>query len=453
MAIEILMPALSPTMEEGKLAKWLVKEGDSVAAGDVIAEIETDKATMEVEATDEGVVAKILVAEGTDEVPVNAVIAVLAEEGEDAASVEIPAAAPAPAAKPAPEEKREEKPSAAPAPAAPAQQAQTAAPVYAQTATPASETQRSGQGGRIFATPLARRLAKEAGIDLALISGSGPRGRIIKADVERAIKEGVKAPAAASSAAPLAASAMSDEEVFALYPQGSYDLVPLDSMRKVIAERLTASKQTIPHFYLSVDCALDRLLEARAAINASAPKDEDGKPAWKLSVNDFIIKAWALALMRVPEANATWSNAGIMLHHHADVAVAVAIEGGLITPVIRKAEEKTLSAISKEMKDLAARARARKLMPEEYTGGATSISNLGMFGVKQFAAVINPPHATILAVGKGEPRPVAENGEVVIRTIMTATLSVDHRAVDGALGARALAAFKALIEEPALMLA
>ncbi len=442
MAIPILMPALSPTMEHGRLAKWLVKEGDAVSPGDVIAEIETDKATMEVEATDEGTVARIVVPEGTDNVPVKAVIAVLAEEGEDPASVEMPEAAARVA------EEGNSPDEATGTAAAVAEPLKKAAASDAPGPVPAA----GGAGGRIFASPLARRMAKEAGIDLSLVKGSGPRGRIVKRDVEKAISEGVKAPAPSVAASGTGAAGLNDDQVFALYEEGSYDLVPLDSMRRTIAERLTLSKRTVPHFYLTVDCVIDRLLEARARINATAPKDAEGMPEWKLSVNDFIIKAWAMALKRVPAANATWSNAGIMLHHHVDVAVAVAIEGGLITPVIRRAEEKSLSVISREMRDLAARARGRKLLPQEYQGGATSISNLGMYGVKEFAAVINPPHATILAVGRGEPRPVVEDGDVKVRTVMTVTLSVDHRAVDGALGAQALAAFRELIEEPALML-
>jgi len=453
MAIPILMPALSPTMEHGRLAKWLVKEGDSVSPGDVIAEIETDKATMEVEATDEGTVARIVVPEGTDNVPVKAVIAVLAEEGEDPASVEMPEAA---ARAQAPVgDGTETAPDESAVTAGTAKKMTSGEPVKkaVASAAPGPAPAAGGEGGRIFASPLARRMAKEAGIDLSLVKGSGPRGRIVKRDVEKAISEGVKAPAPSSAASGAGAAGLSDDQVFALYEEGSYDLVPLDSMRRTIAERLTLSKRTVPHFYLTVDCVIDRLLEARARINATAPKDAEGRPEWKLSVNDFIIKAWAMALKRVPAANATWSNAGIMLHHHVDVAVAVAIEGGLITPVIRRAEEKSLSVISREMRDLAARARGRKLMPEEYQGGATSISNLGMYGVKEFAAVINPPHATILAVGRGEPRPVVEDGDVKVRTVMTVTLSVDHRAVDGALGAQALAAFRELIEEPALMLA
>ncbi len=450
MAISIFMPALSPTMEHGKLARWLVKEGERVTPGDVIAEIETDKATMEVEATDEGIMAKILVPEGTGEVAVGTPIAVLAEEGEDAGSVEVPAAmqgaAPAQADGPSAQEgaaggaARE----TAGAGRMPAEQSAKAAggagrmPV-ADNAAPA--------GGRIFATPLARRLAKEAGLELARITGSGPHGRIVKADVEKAIAQGTPKGAQAEASG----AAMAD--VSRLYEAGTYDLEPLDSMRKVIAERLTHAKQSIPHFYLTVECVIDKLLAARSALNAGVPQDANGAPVWKISVNDFIIKAWAMALMRVPKANATWSDAGILVHHHADVAVAVATPGGLITPIIRHAEEKGLAAISSEMKELAQKARARKLLPEDYEGGSSAISNLGMYGISEFSAVINPPHATILAIGAGRPQPVAENGEVVIRTVMKATLSVDHRAVDGALGAQALSAFKALIEEPALMLA
>ncbi len=492
MAIAIRMPALSPTMEHGKLAKWHIKEGDHVAAGDVIAEIETDKATMEVEAVDEGVVAKLIVPEGAENVPVNAVIAVLAEDGESPDSIDIDAliagqgkgeaestketatkdaAASTEAAASSP---RVNEGAKAAAPAAASQTRETAASAASaasggslQATAAAAGTHAGGAGPaggsggerkRIFASPLARRLAKEHGIDLSLITGSGPRGRIIKRDVEEAIARGVAAKAASEAVAPAAVAGvlpagMSDAEIFALYPEGTYDLLPVDSMRRTIAERLTLSKQTVPHFYLTVSCALDRLLQARARINDSAPKGEDGKPAWRLSVNDFIIKAWAMALRRVPDANVTWSGQGLLRHHHVDVSVAVAIEGGLITPVVRQADGKGLVAISQEMRDLAARARARKLMPEEYQGGSTSISNLGMFGVEQFAAVINPPQATLLAVGRGEPRPVVEGGEIVVRTMMTVTLSVDHRAVDGAVGAQALAAFKAFIEEPALMLA
>ena len=449
MPIPILMPALSPTMTEGKIARWLKKEGEEVHAGDVIAEIETDKAVMELEATDEGTLAKIVVPEGAEGVPVNAVIAVLAEDGEDVTEVaKIDPATLAPAgAQAAP--KAEQPKEAEKAEAAPKQAAPSKAPSPAPAgASPAPAAPRPA--GRVFASPLAKRLAKEHGIDLSLIAGSGPRGRIVKRDVEAAIAAGTGRAAAAGAAMP---GGMSDAEILALYPQGSYELRPVDSMRKAIASRLTLSKQTVPHFYLTVDCFIDRLLQARKAINAEAPTDEDGKPAWKLSVNDFVIKAWALALRKVPEANVTWAQRGMLYHHQVDVSVAVAIEGGLITPIIRAADTLDLPTISATMKDLAARARARRLKPEEYQGGTTSISNLGMFGIDQFAAVINPPQATILAVGQGKERVVAENGQPVVRTVMTVTLSADHRAVDGAVAAQALTAFRRYIEEPALLLA
>ena len=449
MPIPILMPALSPTMTEGKIARWLKKEGEEVHAGDVIAEIETDKAVMELEATDEGTLAKIVVPEGAEGVPVNAVIAVLAEDGEDVAEVaQIDPATLAPAgAQAAP--KAEQPKEAEKAEAAPKQAAPSKAPSPAPAgASPAPAAPRPA--GRVFASPLAKRLAKEHGIDLSLIAGSGPRGRIVKRDVEAAIAAGTGRAAAAGAAMP---GGMSDAEILALYPQGSYELRPVDSMRKAIASRLTLSKQTVPHFYLTVDCFIDRLLQARKAINAEAPTDEDGKPAWKLSVNDFVIKAWALALKKVPEANVTWAQRGMLYHHQVDVSVAVAIEGGLITPIIRAADTLDLPTISATMKDLAARARARRLKPEEYQGGTTSISNLGMFGIDQFAAVINPPQATILAVGQGKERVVAEVGQPVVRTVMTVTLSADHRAVDGAVAAQALTAFRRYIEEPALLLA
>jgi pyruvate dehydrogenase E2 component (dihydrolipoamide acetyltransferase) len=439
MPTNILMPALSPTMEKGKLAKWLKKEGDNVKSGDVLAEIETDKATMEVEAVDEGIVGKILIAEGTDEVQVNTPIAVLLSEGESASDIKAPAAA---APKPA---------AAAPAPqAAPAK---TEAP-KAQAAPAAPPTKTNGQAsGRVFASPLARRIAKEKGVDLAAVQGSGPHGRIVLKDVESA-KPGAKAPAAAGAAPAAALSApMADDAIAKLYEPGSYQVVPHDGMRKIIAQRLLQAKQTIPHFYLSITCDLENLLSVRERLNAHAPRDKEKNPAWKLSVNDFIIKALALALQRVPDANATWTEGGMLKHKHSDVGVAVAIEGGLFTPIIRKAETKTLSAISLEMKDLAARARKRRLAPQEYQGGTTAVSNLGMFGIENFMAVINPPHATILAVGAGEKKAVVVGDKIEIRTQMACTLSVDHRAVDGALGAQLLQAFKALIEEPALMMA
>ena len=455
MPTNILMPALSPTMEKGNLAKWLKKEGDKVKSGDVIAEIETDKATMEVEAVDEGTIAKIVVPEGTQDVAVNDVIAVLANEGEDvkaagagaakptASSTAPPKAAEAPAAaKPAP------TPAAAAAPAPKATAPAAAAPAP-QATVPASQT--NGHA-RTFSSPLARRLAKEAGIELTRVTGSGPHGRVIARDVEEAKSgKGLKAPAAAPAGAPSIAPSMSDKQIRALYEDGSYEVIPHDGMRRTIAQRLTASVQTIPHFYLTMDCNIDKLVEAREEINAAAPKDKDGKPAYKLSVNDFVIKALALALQRVPNANASWTDGGMLKHKHSDVGVAVAMPGGLITPIIRKAETKPVSAISAEMKDFAARARARKLKPEEYQGGTTAVSNLGMYGINNFTAVINPPHATILAVGAGEERPIVKNGKIEVAQIMSVTMSCDHRAVDGALGAELIGAFKMLIENPVMM--
>ncbi len=449
MPINILMPALSPTMEAGNLARWLKKEGDAVKSGDVIAEIETDKATMEVEAVDEGVLAKIVVPEGTNDVPVNKVIAVLAADGEDvkaAASSAGAAAAPPPAAAAKPEAKppaqAELKPtSSPPAPRSPAPPAPAAS-----VAAPGAAT------SRLFASPLARRMAKEAGIELARIQGSGPHGRIVARDVDAARSgKGLRAPAAAEAGTPQPIQAPSDDKIRALFADGSYEVVPHDTIRKVIARRLVEAKLTIPHFYLTVDCDIGRLLAAREEINAAAPKDEDGKPAFKLSVNDFVIKALALALRRVPDANVTWTEGGMLKHRQSDVGVAVSIPGGLITPVIRKAETKSLSVISNEMKDFAVRARARKLKPEEYQGGSSAVSNLGMYGIKDFAAVINPPHATILAVGAGEERAIVRNGKVEAAWIMSVTLSTDHRAVDGALGAQMLGAFKLLIENPVMM--
>jgi pyruvate dehydrogenase E2 component (dihydrolipoamide acetyltransferase) len=448
MPINILMPALSPTMEKGNLSKWLKREGDAVKSGDLIAEIETDKATMEVEAVDEGTLAKILVPEGTADVPVNQVIAVLAGEGEDvkvaAAGAGAAPATKAPAAA-APKSDGAPKPQAAstPAPAA------KAAPASAPAAAPPA-------GNRVFASPLARRLAKEAGIDVARIQGSGPRGRVIARDVDAA-KSGkglrAAAPAAggAQAAAPSVAPSMPDQQVRALFEEGSYEVVPHDGMRRTIAQRLTQSTQSIPHFYLTIDCNIGKLLAAREEINASAPKDKDGKPAYKLSVNDFVIKALALALQRIPDANVSWTQGSMLKHKHSDVGVAVALPGGLITPIVRKAETKSLSAISNEMRDLAARARARKLKPQEYQGGTTSVSNLGMYGIKDFTAVINPPQSTILAVGAGEERAIARNGKIEAAHMMSVTLSCDHRAVDGALGAELIGAFKALIENPVMM--
>jgi pyruvate dehydrogenase E2 component (dihydrolipoyllysine-residue acetyltransferase) len=465
MPINILMPALSPTMEKGNLAKWLKKEGDAVKAGDIIAEIETDKATMEVEAADEGVLAKIVVPEGTADVPVNQLIAVLAGEGEDvkaaAAGAKSAASPPAPAA-PKPAQAAEAPPKPAPAPApSPQPSPQRGEGVPAprpQPSAPAMPRANGAPGGRIFSSPVARRLAREAGIDLGRVQGTGPHGRVVARDIEAAKSgtglrpPGLAAPAAAAAAAPMAVRAPSDEKIRALFEPGSYEVVPHDNMRKIIARRLTESKLTIPHFYLTVDCTLDKLLAAREEINATAPKDKDGKPAYKISVNDFVIKALALALQKVAEANVTWTESAMLKHKHSDVGVAVAIKGGLITPVVRKAEQKSLSAISSEMKDFAARARARKLMPEEYQGGSTAVSNLGMYGIKDFYAVINPPHATILSVGAGDARPVVRNGNVEIAQVMTVGLSTDHRAVDGALGAELLGAFRQFIENPVVML-
>ncbi len=470
MPTNILMPALSPTMEKGNLAKWLKKEGDKISSGDVIAEIETDKATMEVEAVDEGTLAKIVVPEGAQDVPVNSVIAVLAGEGEDvkaaaagAAKAPPPKALEAkPAAKPAPSASSFETPAArapqdeakkAPPPAAkPAPRPEEPAVAAAKAGVSKDEGHRPG-GNRIFSSPLARRLAKEAGIDLNRVQGSGPHGRVIARDIDAAKSgKGLRAPGAAPAAggAPIA-PAMSDSQILSLYEEGSYEFVPHDGMRRTIAQRLTASIQTIPHFYLTMDCNIGKLVAAREEINAAAPKDKDGKPAYKISVNDFVIKALALALQRIPDANVSWTEAGLLKHKYSDIGVAVALPGGLITPIVRKAETKSLSAISNEMRDLAARARARKLKPPEYQGGGSSVSNLGMYGIKDFTAVINPPQSTILAVGAGEERAVVRNGQIVPAQIMSVTLSCDHRSVDGALCAELLAVFKALIENPVLM--
>jgi len=453
MPINILMPALSPTMEKGNLAKWLKKEGDKVKSGDVIAEIETDKATMEVEAVDEGTIAKILVPEGTQDVAVNDVIAVLAGDGEDVRAASAAAQRPAPQASAAPAP----KPAAAPAgPAAAAASAGAApapvvaSPPMAPVALPASQ---ADGHGRIFASPLARQLAKLAGIDLSRIIGTGPHGRIIARDVEGAkTGKGLKAPAAAPAAGPAIAPSMSDKQVLALFEPGSYEILPHDNMRRTIAQRLTASIQTVPHFYLTIDCDIGKLLTAREEINAAAPKDKEKKPLYKISVNDFVIKAMAVALQKIPNCNVSWTEGGMLKHKHSDVGVAVAMPGGLITPIIRKAETKALSTISNEMKDYAARARARRLKPEEYQGGTTAVSNLGMYGINHFTAVINPPHATILAVGTSEERPVVRAGKVEIAHMMSVTLSCDHRAIDGALGAELIGAFRQLIENPVMMM-
>ncbi|HZQ11495.1 MAG TPA: pyruvate dehydrogenase complex dihydrolipoamide acetyltransferase [Pseudolabrys sp.] len=459
MPTNILMPALSPTMEKGNLARWLKKEGDKIKSGDVIAEIETDKATMEYEAVDEGTLAKIVVPEGTQDVAVNSVIAVLAGEGED-----VKAAAAGARASPAkPPEKKTASVSPSPQPSPQRGEGAGSAVPRAQSPSPLPSGERSppkaagegvaaSRGNRTFSSPLARRLAKESGIDLARVQGSGPHGRVIARDIDAAkAGKGLAAPRVAPAGAPAIAPSMSDSQIRALYAEGSYDFVPHDQIRRVIAQRLTASVQTIPHFYETVDCDIGKLLAAREEINAAAPKDKEGKPAYKLSVNDFVIKALALALQRVPDANVSWTEAGMLKHKHSDVSVAVALPGGLITPIIRNAEMKSLSAISNEMRELAARARAHKLRPHEYQGGTTSVSNLGMYGIKDFTAVINPPQSTILAVGAGEERAVVRNGQLAVATIMSVTLSCDHRAVDGALGAELIGAFKRLIENPVMM--
>ncbi|WP_416881822.1 pyruvate dehydrogenase complex dihydrolipoamide acetyltransferase [Marivita sp.] len=426
MPIEILMPALSPTMEEGTLAKWLVKEGDAVSSGDVIAEIETDKATMEFEAVDDGVIGKILVAEGTEAVKVNTPIAVLLEDGESANDLET---APAPKA----------------APAKPAEAAAASTP----TAAPPAPIK---SGDRVFASPLARRIAADKGLDLSQITGSGPRGRIVKADVEGAKAQPVAAPAQAATptATPAAAAKLVDASTIArMYEGRAYTELPLDGMRKTIAARLTEAKQTIPHFYLRRSVTLDPLMAFRTQLNAQLEKR-----GVKLSVNDFIIKACALALQQVPAANAVWAGDRILQLEPSDVAVAVAIEGGLFTPVLKDAHQKSLSALSAEMKDLATRARDRKLAPHEYQGGSFAISNLGMFGIENFDAVINPPHGAILAVGAGMKKPVVgEDGNLTVATVMSMTLSVDHRVIDGALGAELLQAIVDNLENPMAMLA
>ena len=464
MPINILMPALSPTMEKGNLAKWLKKEGDTIKSGDIIVEIETDKATMEVEAVDEGTLAKILVPEGTQDVPVNQPIAVLAADGEDVKAAGAGAssgkgAAPSfetqPSAAPQDEAGKTQPPKSNPRPEEAASSAAVSKDV-AKTSQPATDAApASHDANRTFASPLARRIAKESGIDVSQVKGSGPHGRVVKADIEAAKAGGgaKAAPAATIAADPALAPGMNDAQVLKLFEPGSFEIVPHDNIRKIIAKRLVEAKQTIPHFYLTIDTEIDALLALRTALNDAAPKDKDGKPAWKVSVNDMVIKALALALQRVPDANVTWTEGGMLRHKRSDVGVAVSIPGGLITPVVRKAEEKRISQIAIEMKDYAARARARKLAPHEYQGGTSAVSNLGMFGIKDFAAVINPPHATILAVGAGIETPVVRDGKVEIRTIMTCTLSTDHRAVDGALGAQFINAFKELIEKPAAMLA
>jgi len=424
MPIEILMPALSPTMTEGNLAKWHVKEGDHVAAGDILAEIETDKATMEIEAVEEGVLGRILVADGTEGVAVNTPIALMLEDGEDAAALDAAPSAPPPPA------------------AAPEVETPTAAPQAAPAPAPSGD-----KGDRVFASPLARRMAKQAGLALDAVTGSGPHGRIVKRDIEAALAGGVPAPAAAPAppSAVTPAAAMVEAAGMPAYVE-----IPHSAMRKVIARRLSESKREAPHFYLTVECDIDALLATRKQLNERSPADGPG--AYRISVNDFIIRAAALALRKVPAANASWTDQAIRLYESADVSVAVAIPDGLITPVIRGADGKGLADISREMKDLAGRAREGKLMPEEYQGGTFSISNLGMFGIKEFAAVINPPQGAILAVGAGEARPIVKDGALAVATMMSCTLSIDHRVVDGSAGAEFMGVFKALIEDPLTML-
>ena len=432
---DILMPALSPTMEEGVLAKWHVKVGDTVSAGDVIAEIETDKATMEVEAVDEGEVLEILVAEGSEGVKVNTVIARLKGEGGAAA----PKAPKMDTASPPRETGRGTAEGGGGATSAPA-------PASGPSTASRSSSPRSGEEKRVFASPLARRLARDAGLDLSALKGTGPRGRVVRADIEAAMKGGGAKPASASAATAEPRKVQSLEQM-GIAP-GSYDLVPLDGMRKAIARRMTESFRDVPHFPLSIDCELDALLAARTKINALLESQ-----GVKVSVNDFVIRASALALKAVPEANASYTPEGLAMHHHADVAMAVAIDGGLITPIIRQAELKSLARIATEARDLAKRARERKLKPEEFQGGTFSVSNLGMFGIKSFASIINEPQGAIMSVGAGEQRPVVKNGQLAVATVMTVTLTCDHRVVDGAVGARFLQAFKPLIEDPITMLA
>ena len=435
MPVSILMPALSPTMEEGTLAKWLVKEGDEVKSGDLLAEIETDKATMEMEAVDEGVIGKLLITEGTEGVPVNEPIAVLLLEGEDPSAADnVTSSAPTPPKAEATLPKAEATP---------------AAPVASKREDTPKPVRQKGE--RVFASPLAKRIAADSGIDLSQIKGSGPHGRIVKADLAglsgSAIAGQSNTRPVTSAQAGAKAGTQDGAGVRAFYEAGSYDEVPLDGMRKAIARRLTQSKQEIPHYYLTIDCVLDELLKVRQALN-----EQGAAEGVKLSVNDFVVRAAALALKKVPDANVSFAGDALLMHHHSDVGIAVALEGGLITPIIRRAEEKGLAEISAEAKQLAERAKAKKLKPQEFEGGSFSVSNLGMFGVKHFTAVINPPQAAILAVGAGEPRAIIVDGEVTAATVMTVTLSCDHRAIDGALGARLLSAFKTYIEYPPSML-
>jgi pyruvate dehydrogenase E2 component (dihydrolipoamide acetyltransferase) len=447
MPINILMPALSPTMEKGNLAKWLKKEGDKIKSGDVIAEIETDKATMEVEAVDEGVLAKIVIPAGTQDVAVNQLIGLIAGDGEDAKSVGVGGSSALPSSAPPPSPQGGGK--------LPTAQAAPSSPSMGEVAAKAASGG-GADGSRPFASPLAKRIAKDAGIDLARVAGSGPHGRIVAVDIEAAKAGGAaRAPLLTPAAPPSpqggAISAPSDDKTKLLFAPGSYEEIPHDGMRKTIARRLTESKQTVPHFYLTADCDIDALLSLREQVNRAAPVSGD-KPAYKVSVNDMVIKALALALRRVPDANVSWTDGVMLKHKVVDVGVAVSIPGGLITPIVRNADTLSLSAISNAMKDLAGRAKNKKLAPTEYQGGSTAVSNLGMFGVKNFSAVINPPHATILAVGAGEKRPIVKaDGTLGIATLMSVTLSTDHRAVDGALGAELLQAFRQIIENPISM--
>ncbi len=478
MPVDILMPALSPTMEKGNLAKWLKKEGDVIKSGDILAEIETDKATMEVEAVDEGVLAKIVVPDGSSDVAVNEVIGVITQEGEDAtaASPAKVAAQPLPAAEP--------PRAAAPAGSDASKSIQADAMVLrgerpgstpGASDTKATPAANGAAGDRVFASPLARRVAKQAGLDLAAITGSGPRGRIIERDVRAAEKAGPQPKAAEQKllepqiaatggqampvtppiipepkAAPV--TSLSDAAVRNFYAPGSFEEVPHDGMRKTIARRLAEAAQVIPHFYLTLDCEIDALLALREQVNKSAGLSKEGKPVFKVSVNDMVIKGLSLALQRVPDANATWTDGAMLKHRHSHIGVAVSIPGGLITPVIRDADVKTLSAISNEMKDLAARGKARKLKPEEYQGGTSAVSNLGMYGIKHFTAVINPPQSTIMAVGMGEQRVVVKQDAPAVATVMTVTMSFDHRVCDGALGAQLIEAFKRIVEAPMSLL-
>ncbi len=437
MATNILMPALSPTMEEGKLAKWLVKEGDTVKSGTILAEIETDKATMEFEAVDEGKIGKILVAEGTEGVKVNSPIAVLLDEGEKADAV--------PAAKHDIPAAMKDIGAAVKAEVAPKAEAP-------KTAAPAAAAPKA-DGARVFASPLARRIAADKGIDISALAGTGPRGRIVKSDVENAKpgagKPAAGAPAAAGGGIPGVAP-LPDARL--LYPAGSYEETPHDNMRKAIAKRLTSAKTLIPHYYLTVDCNLNALMAVREKMNAAAPKGKDKVPAYKLSVNDFIMKASAMALMKHPDVNASWTDTAILRHKDADVGVAVALDFGLITPIIFKAQTKGLAEISDEVKTLAKLAKEKKLKPNQYEGGGFSVSNLGMYGIKNFTSIINPPQSCIIAVGAGEERPIVVNGKIEIATMMTVTMSADHRVVDGGTGAKFLQTLKQFIEEPASML-